>query len=59
MDPNTTLSELLSLLAEAESYEPTSAEWQDTASEIMDTFRDLDQWLRSGGFLPMAWGERK
>lgn len=51
MDPNTLLSDMRDLVAQA-------AQGQDTRSaerQLRWKFAELDEWLSSGGFLPDAW----
>ena len=48
MDPDTTLSELRTLL-------PAVREGEVVAEEFLDRFEALDEWLRKGGYLPAAW----
>lgn len=51
MDPNETLKRLREL---SEQGFPTTDNLED-ADEFHALFRDLDEWLSKGGFLPTAW----
>ena len=57
MDPNAALIALRRLIdALAFQIEPdTGLVDLDDASELVDTFHGLDQWLSKGGFLPSEW----
>jgi hypothetical protein len=53
MDPNATLALLRELLAE--SAEGGSVDPRDTVEQFHEAFQNLDTWLSSGGFKPLAW----
>ena len=53
MDPDTLLAEIKDLVEEG-LEEPTEA----LALELSTKFRDLDDWIVSGGFFPDAWTDR-
>lgn len=54
MDPNVTLKQIRSLLAQADStINPFHA--ADLAQEALDAFVTLDEWLTNGGFAPLDW----
>jgi len=53
MDPNTTLTQLRSLLSGNCMVQPQQpTKWIYRAEEL---FQALDQWLSNGGFLPDEW----
>lgn len=61
MDPNATLQRIRQALV---AYDAALGEaprtvalspLADAASEARDAFRDLDEWVRRGGFLPHDW----
>jgi len=47
MDPNETLRRIREL--SERGYD------EDDAASVVEAFRDLDEWLSKGGFLPSAW----
>lgn len=53
MDPNTALQNLREDIARFE--EQVAIEPQSLGEQIIDQFKDLDEWLSKGGFLPEAW----
>jgi hypothetical protein len=66
MDPNILLLEMLRLaddiLATDGTFEVDVDDMQardKDAVELAQRVRDLDQWLRKGGFLPRAWQPKK
>ena len=54
MDPDKTLKEALALAHKAERRQLN----KDEADELAAKVRDLDAWLRKGGYLPAAWAKR-
>jgi hypothetical protein len=58
MDPNVAHGRLVELSERLVQADPEDTEWGTliaTVSELVETFIGLDDWLRSGGFLPRAW----
>jgi hypothetical protein len=62
MDPTVCLKELLELAEELvaaidnpQRSELSSSVIEDTASDLADHVRNLDEWLKKGGFLPEQW----
>jgi len=56
MDPNRTLEDLRSLIHELEDCLRQSQEIRPPiASQIVERFNDLDDWLVRGGFPPSDW----
>jgi hypothetical protein len=58
MDPNVAHGRLVELSERLVQAEPEHTEWVTlitTVSELVETFIGLDDWLRSGGFLPRPW----
>jgi hypothetical protein len=53
MDPNTTLDEITRILDRCDAnMSPNNEEDARRLAELVDA---LDEWLRSGGFLPRDW----
>ena len=58
MDPDQTLEDIRATCAQVLDKNDTGAGYAE-AGELLTTLaervRDLDQWLTSGGFLPVPW----
>ncbi|MFA5435981.1 MAG: hypothetical protein WC372_08100 [Candidatus Neomarinimicrobiota bacterium] len=62
MDPDACLTELLELAEElvqalnnSQRSELSASIIEDTAFDLADHVRNLDEWLKKGGFLPKRW----
>jgi hypothetical protein len=59
MDPNKTLEELRMMLKDYLEASDKSDDGVDlneeAARRVVESFEDLDDWLRKGGFLPEDW----
>lgn len=60
MDPNVTLKEIRDLVRDVDNavdgkVRMSTQGLADAAEEIADKFRELDEWVSKGGFLPKAW----
>lgn len=53
MDPNMTLTDILSTVDSV--LDDGDKLTNEQADELCQKVRDLDQWLRSGGFKPARW----
>lgn len=57
MDPNQALLEIYEL-RQTIAAALTNEEAADAGSQLAYLLGDLDQWIRSGGFLPQAWQDQ-
>ena len=58
MDPNRAHARLSELAGRLVQGNPSDLEWRNllaAAEEAAEAFVALDEWIRSGGFLPTAW----
>lgn len=55
MDPNAALADLRSALTDWQHTENGTEAEADAVDVIVDRFRNLDEWLTRGGFLPADW----
>lgn len=55
MDPNTTYEWIASAWQRFDAAADNAEEQAAIAREIHDYWDALDQWIKSGGYLPEAW----
>ncbi len=55
MDPDETLYYILTHANKLLDVDLTHEEFVNVAMEMAEAFRDLDNWIRRGGFLPNDW----
>lgn len=58
MDPNETLVQLRELDKEVLKSAENGEEQSFEARELAAKFEDLDEWIKSKGFLPKDWSEK-